>query len=77
VLLHAALASGGIALQPTYLASSYLASDALVAVLPEWQVPAMTVYALYPSRRHLPPAGAVPERAFSATQDCRSQVVCF
>lgn len=51
VLLHAALAGGGIALQPTYLASG-----ALVAVLPEWRAPAMMVYALYLSRRHLSPA---------------------
>lgn len=56
VLLQAALAGGGIALQPTYLASPYLASGALVTVLPEWQMPVMTVYALYPSRRHLSPA---------------------
>ena len=33
-----------------------VASGALVAVLSEWQVPAMTVYALYSSRRHLSPA---------------------
>jgi DNA-binding transcriptional LysR family regulator len=33
-----------------------LASGALVAVLPEWRVPVMTVYAPYPSRRHLSPA---------------------
>jgi DNA-binding transcriptional LysR family regulator len=51
VLLDVALAGSGIALQRTSLASGVL-----VAVLPEWQVPAMMVYALYPSRRHLPPA---------------------
>jgi DNA-binding transcriptional LysR family regulator len=56
VLLHAALAGGGIALQPTYLAQPYLAAGQLQAVLPEWAVPAMTIYALYPSRRHLSPA---------------------
>ena len=55
-LLQAALAGGGIALQPTYLASPHLASGALQAVLPAWAVPAMTIYALYPSRRHLSPA---------------------
>lgn len=55
-LLQAALAGGGIALQPTYLARPHLASGALQAVLPAWAVPAMTIYALYPSRRHLSPA---------------------
>lgn len=56
VLLHAALAGGGISLQPTYLASALLQDGRLQQVLPEWQPPAMTIYALYPSRRHLSPA---------------------
>jgi DNA-binding transcriptional LysR family regulator len=56
VLLHAALAGGGIALQPTYLANPYIEKGDLQIVLPEWQVPAMTIYALYPSRRHLSPS---------------------
>lgn len=56
VLLHAALAGGGIALQPTYLAAPLLASGQLQAVLAEWAVPQMTIYALYASRRHLSPA---------------------
>ncbi|MGL6040937.1 MAG: substrate binding domain-containing protein, partial [Deefgea sp.] len=56
VLLHAALAGGGIALQPTYLVNPYIASGDLEIVLPDWQAPAMTIYALYPSRRHLSPA---------------------
>ena len=56
VLLHAALADGGIALQPNYLVQPHLQSGALQVVLPDWQVPAMTIYALYPSRRHLSPA---------------------
>ncbi|WP_174874622.1 LysR family transcriptional regulator [Vogesella oryzae] len=56
VLLHAALADGGISLQPTYLANRLLRSGELQAVLPDWQPPAMTIYALYPSRRHLSPA---------------------
>ena len=32
------------------------ADGTLQVVLPDWQVPAMTIYALYPSRRHLSPA---------------------
>ena len=55
-LMRAALADGGIALQPTYLVNPYLRSGALQAVLPEWDLPVMTIYALYPSRRHLSPA---------------------
>lgn len=55
-LMHAALADGGIALQPTYLVNPYLKNGALQAVLPDWQLPVMTIYALYPSRRHLSPA---------------------
>jgi DNA-binding transcriptional LysR family regulator len=55
-LLRAALAGGGIALQPTYLAHPHLQDGSLQAVLPEWTLPDMTLYALYPSRRHLSPA---------------------
>ena len=55
-LMRAALAGGGIALQPTYLVNPYLRSGELQAVLPEWDLPVMTIYALYPSRRHLSPA---------------------
>lgn len=55
-LMCAAMAGGGIALQPTYLASPHLAKGNLIAVLPEWQLPEMAIYALYPSRKHLSPA---------------------
>jgi len=55
-LLQAALAGGGIALQPTYLANPHVAQGTLQVVLPQWQVPAMTIYALYPSRKNLSPA---------------------
>ncbi len=55
-LLQAALAGAGIALQPTYLANPHLATGALQAVLPQWALPTMTIYALYPSRKNLPPA---------------------
>ena len=55
-LLQAALAGGGLALQPTYLANPHLAQGRLVHVLPDWPVPRMTIYALYTSRRFLSPA---------------------
>jgi len=55
-LLRAALAGGGLALQPTYLANPHLADGSLQRVLPEWTLPDMAIYALYTSRRHLSPA---------------------
>lgn len=56
VLLQAAAAGGGVALQPTYLTGPLLADGRLETVLADWQPQRLTVYALYPSRRHLPPA---------------------
>jgi DNA-binding transcriptional LysR family regulator len=55
-LLCAALAGGGLALQPTYLAKPHLADGSLQMVLPDWKLPDMAIYALYPSRKHLSPA---------------------
>ena len=55
-LLRAALAGGGVALQPLYLAKPHLADGSLHAVLPDWTLPEMAIYALYPSRKHLSPA---------------------
>ncbi|MES2950223.1 MAG: LysR family transcriptional regulator [Pseudomonadota bacterium] len=55
-LLKAAMAGGGIAMLPTYLVNPGVDTGALRVVLPEWTVPALTIYALYPSRRNLSPA---------------------
>lgn len=55
-LLRAALAGGGLALQPTYLANPHLADGSLQRVLPDWALPDMAIYALYTSRRHMSPA---------------------
>lgn len=55
-LLRAALAGGGVALQPTYLANPHLLDGSLQALLPDWKLPDMAIYALYPSRKHLSPA---------------------
>ena len=55
-LLRAALAGGGLALQPTYLATPHVQDGSLQVVLSEWRVPDMAIYALYPSRKHLSPA---------------------
>jgi DNA-binding transcriptional LysR family regulator len=46
----------GSTLQPTYLANPHLRGGSLQVVLPEWQLPDMAIYALYPSRKHLSPA---------------------
>ena len=55
-LLRAALAGGGLAVQPTYLANPHLKDGTLQKVLPDWELPSMDIYALYPSRKHLSPA---------------------
>jgi DNA-binding transcriptional LysR family regulator len=55
-LLQAALAGGGLAMQPLYLAKPHLNDGTLRQVLPEWRLPDMSIYALYPSRKHLSPA---------------------
>jgi len=56
VLSQAALADGGVAMLPTYLANPYLRSGALQVILPDWRVPELTIYALYPSRRQRLPS---------------------
>jgi len=55
-LLKAAMAGGGIAMLPTYLVNPVVATGELSTVLPDWQAPVVTIYALYPSRRNLSPA---------------------
>ncbi len=55
-LMRAALAGGGIALQPTYLTRPHVLDGSLQVVLPDWKLPDMSIYALYPSRKHLSPA---------------------
>lgn len=54
-LLHAALNGGGLCLQPTYLVSRYIQEGRLCHVLPEWKPKDLTIYALYSSRKYLPP----------------------
>ncbi|MNO01514.1 LysR substrate binding domain protein [compost metagenome] len=43
-------------MQPSYLANPRLREGSLEAVLPQWTLPSMDIYALYPSRKHLSPA---------------------
>lgn len=55
-LLQAALNGAGIAMLPRYMLGEALAAGRLQVVLPQWTLPEMTIYALYPSRRQLPRA---------------------
>lgn len=55
-LLHAALCGAGISLQPTYLANKYIQKKELSQILPDWKPNALKIYALYASRKHIPPA---------------------
>lgn len=53
-LLNAVLAGNGIAMLPKYLLNQHLAEQRLKAILTEWTLPVYQLYALYPSRHHLP-----------------------
>jgi DNA-binding transcriptional LysR family regulator len=52
--LSAALAGGGLAVLPDYLAQPYLTQGALVHVLPEWSLPSGGIHAVYPAARFRP-----------------------
>ena len=51
----AALQDLGIILQPTFLIGADLRSGALVEVLPQYRALELGIYAVYPTRRHVPP----------------------
>lgn len=53
VLRAAAVAGEGIVLQPTFIVGDDLRAGRLVPLLQDYQVPSVTAYAVYPSRRHL------------------------
>lgn len=55
VLREAAIAGMGIIAQPDFIIDQALADGRLVPVLPEWEVPAIGIYAVYASRSHLAP----------------------
>jgi DNA-binding transcriptional LysR family regulator len=50
-----ALQHQGIVLQPTFLIGGDLASGALVELMPEYRLPELGIYAVYPSRKHVAP----------------------
>lgn len=50
-----ALGHEGIVLQPSFLVGQDLRDGTLEQVLPDYALPELGIYAVYPSRRHLPP----------------------
>lgn len=56
VLLAAAQAGAGIALQPTYAVAPAVAAGRLVVLLPDFVPQSLGIHAIYVSRRQMPPA---------------------
>ncbi|NJA87890.1 LysR family transcriptional regulator [Rhodocyclus tenuis] len=54
VLLQAALAGAGIAMQPVFSAAPFIADGRLIALLPEYRPLALGIFAVYASRAHQP-----------------------
>lgn len=54
IVRAAALAGGGIAMLPTYYVGEALARGLLQVVLPGYELDAMSIHAVYLSRRHQP-----------------------
>lgn len=54
VLVSAAIDGLGLALEPEFLLCDALREGRLVTLLPEWQGPELSVFAVYPERRQLP-----------------------
>jgi DNA-binding transcriptional LysR family regulator len=53
VLVNAAIAGAGIALQPTFIASDAISSGKLIMVLPEFESESLGLYAVYAHRKLL------------------------
>lgn len=54
VLVDAAIAGAGLALQPTFIASEAISSGKLIMVLPEFEPDPLGLYAVYAHRKLLP-----------------------
>lgn len=54
VLKQAACADAGIARLPRYLVTEQLKNGELIEVLSEWQAKPMSIWGVYPSRKHMP-----------------------
>lgn len=53
--LHAALADGGMAVLPDFLATPQVAAGRLVHLLPDWQLPTGGIHVVFPATRFRPP----------------------
>jgi len=51
---QAAIAGQGVVLQPDFMVQSHIDQGELVELLPDWQADESGIYAVYPTRRHLP-----------------------
>lgn len=51
---QAAISGQGIVLQPDFMVQTYLDRGDLVELLPDWKAQEFGIYAVYPTRRHLP-----------------------
>lgn len=51
---RAAIAGQGIVLQPDFMVQPHIDRGDLVELLPKWQAEEFGIYAVYPTRRHLP-----------------------
>jgi len=56
VMMQAAEAGAGIALLPTYLAAPAIRAGRLIPLLREYEATTLGIYAVYASRKHMPPA---------------------
>ena len=54
VLTEAAAQGLGITLQPDFIADSFLAAGRVEAILADFPVPELGIYAMLPSNRHIP-----------------------
>ncbi|MBV7482093.1 LysR family transcriptional regulator [Bordetella sp. BOR01] len=53
--MEAALAGLGVILQPTFLVGDALRAGTLVELMPQYRCVELGIYAIYPTRRHVPP----------------------
>ena len=51
---QAAIAGQGVVLQPDFMVQSHLDRGELIELLPDWQADESGIYAVFPTRRHLP-----------------------
>ncbi|BAI74421.1 transcriptional regulator (plasmid) [Azospirillum sp. B510] len=54
ILRQAALDGSGIIIQPAYIVHADIKAGRLVRVLPDWELPRLTMNLAFPSRTHLP-----------------------